>query len=174
MKLARIALTALFVVALLAGLALALPATSNVAASGEQGGGITGWNGIFTVGGSVLADTAFVGAIYSADYGSAQIDLTIDVTGSQQITLIPQYSNQPVVCTSVTQWFTATDYVYTTAQLTNTVQSAALVPSFSQSGDGTVGREVSVYGRCLRFKLVTDSVGQVFTPTIYVRLVDRQ
>lgn len=156
-------------------MALILTTFSETVAQSAGGDGVTSWTGIFSLNaaGASYTVTTDLGAVYAADYGSAQIDLTLDVTGSQQVTLVPQFSNQPVACASVTQWFTATDYLAGVVA-TNTTGYTAVTPSIAVTGDASAGREVTVYGRCMRVRLVPTNVNEVFTPTIYVRLIDRQ
>jgi hypothetical protein len=47
-------------------------------------------------------------AVSIASYGDVQIMLSNVVTGSQTVTVTPQFSLQNLACASVTQWFTAT------------------------------------------------------------------
>lgn len=107
------------------------------------------------------------------DYGSIQIQASVDVTGSQVITVTPQFSNQPSVnCSAVTTWFTATaPLVFAASNLTAT--TSFVNESFSITGDGTGGREVPTQGRCVRLSIDFSAPGQVYTPTVFVRPVNR-
>lgn len=107
------------------------------------------------------------------DYGSIQIQASVDVTGSQVITFTPQFSNQPSVnCSAVTTWFTATaPLIFATSNITAT--TSFVNESFSITGDGTGGREVPTQGRCFRLSMDFSAAGQVYTPTVYVRPVNR-
>jgi hypothetical protein len=117
-------------------------------------------------------------------FGSVQIMLNAVVTGSQTITVTPQFSLQPVACSAVTQWFTATTYLYyqpysiatSSTTLTETIgawQATPIIDLFTVTGSRTVGREISIQGQCLRVQLQFSNSGQAYTPTIVVRALDR-
>jgi hypothetical protein len=107
------------------------------------------------------------------EYGSIQVQATVDVTGSQVLTVIPQFTNQPSVnCAVATGWFTATQpLVFATSDITPT--TSFVNESFTITGDGSAAREVPTQGRCFRLMLDFSAAGQVYTPTVYVRPVNR-
>lgn len=107
------------------------------------------------------------------DYGSVQIQATVDVTGSQVFTVTPQFSNDPATCANATNWFTASEYqIFESDAATDTLVTDYEPLSFSITGDGTAAREISAQGRCLRVNVASSS--GTFTPTIYVRPLNRQ
>lgn len=126
------------------------------------------------------------------DYGAVQIQAGQVVTGAQVLTVIPQFSNAPTLnCGSATSWFTATQYqIYpaytvasqvvtetgalTTSTSTGSLTTGSVDLSFTVTGSEVVGREIPVSGRCLRLKLSFSAAGNTYTPTIYVRPVNRQ
>lgn len=135
-------------------------------------------------------------------FGSVEIQTLATVTGTATITITPQFSNQPVACSVVTSWVDAFDdqvlptssrtttivansngTITTTVILTSTTvdisgalarQTLSLVTSGSVvTGANTIElREMPTQGRCFRVKLTSDAT--VFTPTVYLRLVNRQ
>lgn len=106
------------------------------------------------------------------DYGSVQIMAGVDVTGSQIVTVTPQFSNVPAIsCSSVTRWFDAK--VYAAYPDGSSLAWGGVTEQLVFSGAGSDGFEVLTLGRCFRLKLEFDSAGQVFTPTIYLRTLNR-
>jgi len=147
----------------------------------------------YTTTGNVSLSTLNVGA-----YGSLQIQVADVVTDSAVLTVVPQFSNEPAnattgSCSAVTGWFTATEYVpyvaYTvssqTVTATGILTSATSVStgsmtegnnalSFTVTGSQIAGREIPIQGQCFRLKLNYSAAGQTYTPTIYIRAVNRQ
>ncbi|CAG0933608.1 hypothetical protein TFLX_03129 [Thermoflexales bacterium] len=117
-------------------------------------------------------------------FGSVQIMLSAVVTGSQVITLTPQFTLQGVACAAVTQWYSATSYIYyqpysistSSTTITETVgawQETPVIEQFSLTGSGSKAREISIQGRCMRVQLAFSSSGQSYTPTVVIRALDR-
>lgn len=64
-------------------------------------------------------------------------------------------------------------YIITSTTSTAAPALGSVTYSFGVTGDGTAGREFPILGRCMRLQVsVTNS--DTYTPTIYLRLVDRQ
>ena len=132
-------------------------------------------------------------------YGSLEIQVAnVVVTQSMVLTVVPQFSNEPPnattgSCSAVTGWFTATEYVpyvaYTvssqtvtatgiltsvTSVSTGSLTSSNVNDSFTVTGSQIAAREIPIQGQCFRLKLALDTAGATYTPTIYVRAVNRQ
>lgn len=146
-------------------------------AQAERGGGLLLKATPTTLASGATSYTTTANTVLTAinvfDYGSIQIQAAVDVTGSQVITFTPQFSNQPTVnCSAVTTWFTATaPLIFATSNITAT--TSFVNESVSITGDGNVGREVPTQGRCFRLSMDFSVPGQVYTPTVYVRPVNR-
>ncbi|HLF28219.1 MAG TPA: hypothetical protein VJG32_17960 [Anaerolineae bacterium] len=169
-------------------------------------GGVTGYT-LSTLAAGTTRYTTTVTYITSTvsvpNYGAVDVQLTIDTTGTQVLTLVPQFSLAPTTqtCAQASQWFTATSTVIDTASATEvgttvavtetegslypvtttidsawtyTLGSTDIVHSMAQTGDGSIGREFPVFGRCFRAKLIFSAAGQWYTPTIWLRYVNRQ
>jgi hypothetical protein len=105
-------------------------------------------------------------------YGSVQIQASIDVTDAQAVTVTPQFSNVPALsCSSVTRWFDAK--VYAAYPTGSSLAWGGVVEQLVFAGDGNDGLEIPALGRCFRLQLTFDSVGQTFTPTLYLRTLNR-
>lgn len=151
---------------------LFLPATGFLA---KADGGITKQSTIFTLasGGTNYTSAQNLAGVSVAEYGSVQVQVTSDVTSTQVVTVTPQFSNDPVVCTSATNWFNATEYqIFESNAATDTLVTDSEALLFTITGDGTAGREVSAQGKCFRVNLGISA--NSFTPTVYVRLLNRQ
>jgi hypothetical protein len=135
-------------------------------------------------------------------YGSVEIQTLATVTGTAVVTITPQFSDQPVGCSTVTSWVNAFDEqviptssrtttvvahsdgtITTTVVLTSTtVDTSGILArqtlSMATSGTVVTGantielREFPTQGRC--FRVTVQSTATVFTPTVYLRLVNRQ
>jgi hypothetical protein len=108
----------------------------------------------------------------SAPFAHVQIQGHLVSTGVMTIT--PQFSLEPVGCTAVTDWFSATEtLLYADSDTTPTVAAIGSVANqLVISGTGSVFREVDVGGRCMRVKLETSTV-KSYTPTVYMRLINK-
>ena len=138
--------------------------------------------------------TTYSDGVLVGYYGVVQIQAVGVMTYTDAMTITPQFSNQPVGCTSVTSptgWFDAETYVpyvnqsrvviasgWETVSVTSTVTSgvmtySVLTHTFSVPVTTTVakGREVPVLGRCFRVRMEGPPI---FTPTVFIRLVNRQ
>jgi hypothetical protein len=146
--------------------------------------------------------TASAAGVDVGTYGSVEIQTMATVTGSFTLTITPQFSNQPVPCSSASYWVdafaeqvvpslsrsivitaSADGTITTTVHMTSTTvdttgslerQSLSMVTTGALSnGVNTVElRELPTQGRCFRVKLTSNA--NVFTPTIYLRMVNRQ
>ena len=123
-------------------------------------------------------------AVGMAGFGSVQIMLNSVVTGSQTITVTPQFSMQDLPCASVSQWFSSTTYMpyqpYSIVSSATTVTESVgawtttpVIDQFSVTRSGVAQREVSAQGQCLRVRLEFSNAGQVYTPTVAVRALNR-
>jgi hypothetical protein len=124
-------------------------------------------------GSTVYTQTSYTGGYLAGAFGVVQIQAYAVVSGTGYFTATPQFSNEPVACSSVdatTGWFDAVSYVAdtTTTSGTTTVTEGSITPQLVLSAT-VAGREVDVLGRCLRLKMEGASY---FTPTIYVRMVN--
>jgi hypothetical protein len=150
-------------------------------------------------------------------FGSVEIQTLATVTGTFVVTITPQFSDQPVVCSAVTSWvnafdeqnipttsrtttvatsldgtvtvslITTTNAITSVSYVTNTTTSTTVDTSgtlarqtLSLVTSGTVAagantielRELPTQGRC--FRVNVQSTATIFTPTVYLRLVNRQ
>lgn len=141
---------------------IALPAATPV-------GGITRWSHPITVADGA---TGYSGASATTDavdtngYGAVQVHAVNTISGTIPLTVVPQFSNQPVSCSAATSWFTGS--LSSEFALNDVVPLTVTVPAASAEG-----REIPTLGRCLRFSLVPSST-TLFTPTVYIRFVNRQ
>jgi hypothetical protein len=210
------AFVALFIVGALLGLLVNQPAMQ-VSADAVTNYYTSTWSdgatAYTTTGGSTTGQDV-------SGYGSAVIHVIADASATTStLTVYPMYSNAVVNCSTVTDWFTGTDYiaysqgatyyvpiattVNTTSSLpitsagattvagnmpyvvttTYTYGSAtqlsaaaasrtAVAQSFTTTGDTYTGREVRVYGRCMKLAYAV-SYGTI-TPTAYVMTRDIQ
>ena len=86
-------------------------------------------------------------------YGTAQIQVVPMVTSTQATSATLQFSNSPLACSSASvPWTTATSYTVTS----------------TSTGDL---REVQTLGRCFRIQI--GSTSPIFTPTVYMRVLNR-
>ncbi len=133
--------------------------------------------------------TEYTSSYLVAPYAHAQIHASVDVTGTGTVTITPQFSNSILGCGSVTEWFDAVQYVtYTNLETTVILTATAtvttatsvtagdltettLTPQIVLAGDVSGGREFTVLGRCVRFKLTTG--GDYYTPTLYMRKLNK-
>lgn len=153
---------------------LFLPATGFLARA-DNLGGITKQSTIFTLanGGTNYTTDQTLTGVSVAEYGSVQLQATSDVTSTQTVTVTPQFSNDPAVCTSATNWFTASEYqIFESNAATDTLVTDSESLLLTITGDGTAGREIPVLGRCFRVTLAVSA--NSFTPTIYARALNRQ
>lgn len=136
--------------------------------------------------------TTYSDGVLVGYYGLVQIQAAVVMTYMDAMTVTPMFSNQPVGCASVTSptgWFEAEEYVpyvnesrvviasgEETVTVTSTVTSGVVTQgvvtyTFSVLTTTAKGREVPALGRCFRLKMEGPPV---FTPTVYIRLVNRQ
>jgi hypothetical protein len=182
-------MTVALLIAVAALLSMANPTASIQTASAEGGpiGGVINENQYAPLlAGTTRYTTSLVYSppAVTKGFGSVQIMLNSIVTGSQTITVTPQFSLQGTACPSVTQWFSATTYLYyqpysiatSSTTLTETIgawQATPLIEQFVLTGPGTKGREVSIQGQCMRLQLQFSNPGQSYTPTLVIRALNR-
>jgi hypothetical protein len=184
MRTLRVTVSVLVVAVVLLGLTVAL-ATSQPARA-DEGGGITGVSNAVTVLDGATAYTTSVNsdAFDARYYGSVQVMAVADVTGTQTMTVTPQFSLENVSCSRAAQWFTSTSYIayqpysvltYSgSVTLTLGTPTAVTLPDwFAITGAGVAGREVSNGGLCFRAAVTFSDEGQTYTPTIVVRGLNR-
>jgi hypothetical protein len=182
-------LTALVVIVLLLAIVALLPGRAPAIETAQA----SGLNGI--IGSSVYppllngttrytASLVTSPAVSIASFGEVQIMLKSVVTGTQTITVTPQFSVQDIACASVTQWFTSTTYMpyqaYSIVSSATTVTESVgawtttpLLDQFSVSGPNVAAREISVQGQCMRVQLAFSNAGQSYTPTLTIRALNR-
>lgn len=144
--------------------------------------------------------TAYTTTTYSSAYlvggfGEVVLQIHDDVSGTNTITVTPQFSTEGVACSSVTDWVDAsTSLAYADAAsnsatitvstlntntLTTTVASLSGGTTLTYgsvdiyttiTGDDAAMLSVDTAGRCMRVKLTTATT---FTPTVYAWMVNR-
>lgn len=139
----------------------------------------------------VYTETTYSSAVLVGYYGLVQIHAYGEMTYTDNFTLTPYFSNEPVGCASVdatTGWFLAQEYVpyvnqssvvVASGEETQTVTTTVTTGAMTQgtltvtmiASNTVMAREVSVLGRCFRVKMEGPAL---FTPTVHVRLVNRQ
>lgn len=191
-------LKAVSVLAVCAALALFVVSVMPIgSAQADAGGGLVNKSYVTTLSTGVSYTTTGntgLSTLNVFDYGAVQIHVQNAVTGTQVLTVTPQFSNQPtpLSCSAVTSWYTATEYtIYpaytvtsqvvtstgtltaTTSTSTGALTTSAVNAQFTVSGSDVAAREVAITGRCFRVKLDFSAAGQVYTPTVYVRPINR-
>lgn len=137
-------------------------------------------------------ETTYSSAVLVGYYGVVQIHAYGEMTLTDNFTVTPYFSNEPVGCASIdatTGWFVTREHVpyvnqssvivgssaWETTTVTTTVTTGAMTEgtlTVTMIASNTVmGREVDVLGRCFRVKMEGPAN---FTPTVYIRLVNRQ
>jgi len=114
--------------------------------------------------------TGYVQPTYATTWDYVNVHVKVVVTGSQVTTVTPQFSNVTGVnCSSVTDWYTATEYqIVESDASTDTLVTLSTPQRFTITGSGNEARHVRVTGRCVRVKL--ESAAAIYTPTVYLRL----
>lgn len=109
----RVLIAVVAVLAMLTAVSVAVNTAAPAQADGSPSGGITGASNAVTVLDGTTAYTVGVNsdAFEARYYGSMQVMAAVDMTGTQTITVTPQFSLQNLPCGQVTQWFNATSYV---------------------------------------------------------------
>lgn len=147
-------------------------------------------------GGTGYTTTTTSAGVSSAEYGTAQVQVHNSISGTSALTVTAQFSIEPGTCANARYWYTATAYEmattaagYTTyaddvtvttgtRRITTTV-AAASAPSlvqvsrshqFTVAASGDVMMALPTQGNC--FRVVVASESSLFTPTVYVRMVD--
>lgn len=138
--------------------------------------------------------TTYSDATLVGYYGLIQLQAYGEMTtamSSLNFTVTAQFSNEPVACASVdatTGWFNAREYVPYVDQSSTVIASGeetVTVTSTVTSGVLTMGvltptmilsntvmaREIETLGRCFRVRMEGHAL---FTPTVHIRLVNRQ
>lgn len=118
-------------------------------------------------------DTAYTTTTYSSAYlvtsfGEVVLQIHDDISGTTAITVTPQFSNEYVACSSVSQWVDAS---YSGQYGTTTLSYGTVDVRKVVTGDDAEMLRFPADGRCLRLKITT---GTTFTPTVYLRMVNTQ
>lgn len=181
------AMTIVLVMAISAMGAVANQAMAVKPASADGMGGILGesqYAPLLTGTVRYTSSLAYSPAASVQGWGSVQIMLSSVVTATQIVTVTPQFSLQGVACSAITQWFTATKYLYyqpysiatSSTTITETIgawQATPVIEQFVQTGSGANSREISIGGQCMRVQLQFSNPGQSYTPTLVIRALDR-
>jgi hypothetical protein len=204
------------------GLALiVLVALFTLIGASPSGGGVVGHKYqvmTFASTSYTSSQTASAAGVDVGLFGSVEIQTLATVTGTGTVTVTPQFSNQPVVCSAVTSWvsafdeqiipassrtatvastsggtITTTGFVTTTGAITVTNNITNATTSTTVDTSGTLARqtlslitsgsvvtgantielrELTTQGRCFRVQITSNM--PVFTPTVYLRMVNRQ
>ena len=174
------------VMALIAVMALVAVGNPQSASADTPGGILVQQKFAPLLSGTVAYTTSpkYSATAYVAQYGSVNVMVADVVTGSQTITVTPQFSLQDAPCGSVTQWFTATDYVNyqpysvstSSTLVTETLgawQALPMVARFTIMGSNVGEREFSAQGTCMRVKIDFSDTNQSYTPTVIIRALNR-
>jgi len=105
-KFAKIALTLVIALALLVFYGFSLQQDAQDAQAA-----VIGYQTVtLSDGDSGYTTTTYSSAALAGSFGTAQLHISGSVSGTGNITVTPQFSNQPVDCGSVTNWFDAVTY----------------------------------------------------------------
>ncbi len=186
MRIVKLVVVIMLAVTLMAVIAALWPST---VATADSAGGIIRWKSQTVLSGtqSYMAtdpvSTFETSAVYVGDYGALQYQIAVDVPddeilGPRIITWTPQFSIQPVGnCDAATAWFDGTVY----QAYGDGAYYAPVVYAWEQSpmsartsGSEIIGFEAATVGACARLKFVIESTGDTFTPTVYLRMLNRQ
>lgn len=120
--------------------------------------------------GATVYTTTFATAGYqSGSFGEVVLQIHNDISGTGQITLTPQFSNQPGSCSAVTDWANAV--VSTGYVATGTLEYGSAPISVVVVDDDAALLRLTVDGRCLRVSIETTTT---ITPTLYAWMVNTQ
>jgi hypothetical protein len=148
-------------------LAWALPQHSLTAVEAAT---VVGYQTVTILDGATAYTTTFATAGYQAgNFGEMILQIHNDISGTGQITVTPQFSNQPGGCNAVTNWAgatAATDYVMTGTLAYGIVDIDVVLVD----DDATLLR-LPVDGRCVRVSIETATT---ITPTLYAWMVNTQ
>jgi len=103
--------------------------------------------------------------IFTTYYANLSLHISNDISGTGNITITPQISLQPVSCSTVSDWttatvsgFDATGPEWETSEITMTV-----------TNDDNQLISMPTAGRCMRLRIESATT---FTPTVYVWMVN--
>jgi hypothetical protein len=164
-------LTALVVIVLLLAIVALLPGRAPAIETAQASGlnGLTG-SSVYPplLNGTTRYTTSLVTspAVSIASFGEVQIMLSNVVTGSQTVTVTPQFSLQNLACANVTQWFTATSLSTYQPSAMGTITSTANITSALNVASSTISNTAVVTsGLAISGTLITTN-----TTTITVTL----
>lgn len=140
-------------------------------------------------GATAYTTTTYTSAYLVGVYGEVALQINDDVSGTNTITVTPQFSMESV-CSSATDWVDAavtavypaetasvtvstlnTNTLTTTLTTTNALTFDTVDVQFTVTGDDAETVRLAVSGNCMRVKLETATT---FTPTLYAWLVNTQ
>ena len=131
---------------------------------------VVGYQTVTILDGATAYTTTFATSGYQAgNFGEVILQIHNDISGTGQITITPQFSNQPGNCAAATNWAgatAATDYV-----MTGTLAYGIVDISVVLVDDDAALLRLPVDGRCLRVNIETTSTT---TPTLYAWMVNTQ
>jgi hypothetical protein len=152
-------------------------------------------------GGDAYTSTQYSNPLLGGYFSHVQVQMaTTAATSTHTLSVTPQFSNEAVACSAITDWFdgalvevyadyasTATADLYAEAGTTETVTSTttlatssnglalgsvSMLTRLSGAAPSAVGRDFPVLGQCIRFKLESSGSDDVYTPTLYARLIN--
>jgi hypothetical protein len=131
----------------------------------EMGDSVISYGSTTVLNGSTAyTTTAYTDGYLVGGHGHIQIQSAVDLSATGTVTVAPQFSNEPVGCGAVSDWVTVTDYDYYPDESTSTAQMVL--------ADGESGAiDMMILGRCVRLAMETS--GDHYTPTVYLRWIDR-
>ena len=140
-------------------------------------------------GSTAYTTTAYTPGYLSGGYGQITLQVNNDVSGTNTITITPQFANDLLACTaSDKDWADATVsgvFVGGSTVTVSTLNTNTLTTTITTSpaafgvhlvyktltGDGATLVNFPTQGRCFRVKLTTATT---FTPTVYARMENVQ
>lgn len=131
---------------------------------------VVGYQTVTILDGATFYTETFATSGYqTGSFGEVVLQIHNDISGTGQITITPQFSNQPGGCTAVTDWADAaiaTDYVASSALAFGSVPITLVLVD-----DDAALLRLAVDGRCLRVNIETV---ETITPTLYAWMVNTQ
>jgi|GEM_PF-1666036 hypothetical protein len=134
-------------------------------------------------GSTAYTTTTYTPAYLSGGYGQITLQVNNDVSGTNTITITPQFANDLLACSANNKdWADATVSgvfagvstvtVSTTTTITTSPVAFGVLPVYQTlTGDGATLVGFPTQGRCFRVKLTTSTT---FTPTVYARMENVQ
>lgn len=137
-------------------------------------------------------ETTYTSGYLSGSFGEIVLQINSDISGTETLTVTPQFSSDGYGCTSAATWAdgtisgvyvvngasTVTVSTLNTNTLTTTVQSSVSTVSYDSiaivttiAGDAATLLRFPSMGKCMRVKM---AVATTFTPTMYAWMVNTQ